>query len=254
MWHKVFLHKPLGVYTITLLLLVSSMIFTTWRSKTHRTERLHAHITPTDLQFVSSEHLSAYLDTQIRRPMIGQASWKTNTHRLETQLSAHPFIAQAQLYTHHDGDLHAVIQQHQPIARVIYPNGKNKYLTTTGTLLPLSKRYTAHVPLIYMSNHRTLSLQNFHHTPQSKQWLKLLLFIHSDNFWRAQVSEIHVSIAQELRLYTQISKQVVYLGAAESLSKKLRKLHLFYTEILPKKGWNKYDVVDLRFENQIVCK
>ena len=254
MLHKVFFQKPGGVYTVTLLLLGLAIIFTNWRSKHRRTWRIQAEITPTDLQFVNQEYLSKYLDTKARRPIIGQESEKMNTHRLEEYLSAHPFVEEAQLYTTQEGHLHATIHQHKPIARIIYPNGQNKYLTTSGTLLPLSQRYTARVPLVYMPKHYILTLEDWRRSPESMQWLKLLRLIYQHDFWRAQIAEVSINEAQELSLYTQISKQVVYFGTAESLREKLKKLHLFYTEILPKKGWNRYDIVDLRFENQIVCK
>ena len=34
---------------------------------------------------------------------------------------------------------------------------------------------------------------------------------------------------------------------------KFKKLELFYKNILPTKGWNYYESVNLKFKNQIVC-
>jgi cell division protein FtsQ len=58
----------------------------------------------------------------------------------------------------------------------------------------------------------------------------------------------------DLELQPQVTKQIVEFGKAEEVEKKFRKLMAFYKNILPYKGWNTYERVSLKFNDQIVCK
>ena len=51
----------------------------------------------------------------------------------------------------------------------------------------------------------------------------------------------------------QITKQKIYFGNTNDMEIKFKKLELFYKNILPTKGWNYYESVNLKFKNQIVC-
>ena len=57
-----------------------------------------------------------------------------------------------------------------------------------------------------------------------------------------------------IKMYTQVSKQVVEFGRPEEIEEKFKKLKIFYKEILPAKGWNSYDKVSVKFKDQIVCE
>ena len=44
------------------------------------------------------------------------------------------------------------------------------------------------------------------------------------------------------------------LGQPDFLEDKFKKLKKYYTAIVPEKGSGKYEVVDLRYKGQIVCR
>jgi cell division protein FtsQ len=58
----------------------------------------------------------------------------------------------------------------------------------------------------------------------------------------------------EYILYPQISRQRIYLGKPENIAVKLDKLSAFYNKIVPVKGWDAYEKIILKFDNQIVCE
>ena len=58
---------------------------------------------------------------------------------------------------------------------------------------------------------------------------------------------------QELNIIS-LAKQKIYFGNTDNMEIKFKKLELFYKNILPTKGWNYYESVNLKFKNQIVCK
>jgi len=84
--------------------------------------------------------------------------------------------------------------------------------------------------------------------------MKFLIFINNNDMWRAQIAQLSVSEDDELTLWPQVTKQLILFGHADEIDEKFKKLKLFYTEVLPKKGWNTYSYVNLKYKNQIVCK
>jgi len=51
-----------------------------------------------------------------------------------------------------------------------------------------------------------------------------------------------------------VTGQLVEFGAPEDYEAKFSKLMVFYKEILPQKGWTKYERVNLKFEGQVIAQ
>jgi cell division protein FtsQ len=86
------------------------------------------------------------------------------------------------------------------------------------------------------------------------QLMQLLKFIENDKFWKAQITQMNINNSGNIKMYTQVSKQVIEFGTPEEISEKFKKLKIFYKDILPYKGWNSYERVSVKFKDQIVCE
>jgi cell division protein FtsQ len=84
--------------------------------------------------------------------------------------------------------------------------------------------------------------------------MDVLEFIYKDEFWKAQITEIEIQRNGDLILYTQVSRQYVEFGKPEIVENKFARLKIFYKDILPRKGWNVYERVNLKFKDQIICE
>ena len=174
--------------------------------------------------------------------------------KIEKQIEAHRFINDAEVYLNLDGQLTIDVTQNRPLARILNPEGDDHYISTTGDILPVSSHYTARVPLLSFARGTGFSNENINNTPEGAALFSLLRITDSDEFWKAQIASISVNKSYELTLYPQVTKQLIRFGRAVDNEQKLRKLKVFYKEILPSKGWNTYTEVNLNFKNQIVCK
>ncbi len=173
---------------------------------------------------------------------------------LENRLKNHKFVSNTEVSTDFQGNLFVSITQSKPIARILRQDGPGAYVSNIGQVLPLSEKYTARVVLLSGDYTRKLWLDNLEETPYGQQLLELLLYIDQDPFWKAQIAEVSINRNGDIRLYPQVTRQVVEFGKAENIEEKFKKLMIFYTRILPAKGWNTYDRVSLKYSNQIVCE
>lgn len=185
--------------------------------------------------------------------VLGLTLKKLDLKTLESRVEEHPFIKNAQVYRDIKGNLLVKVEQAQPIARIFRHHEKDVYIDKDGTLIPTTPRHTARVPLIEME--RTFSWErNINETKYGRDILELLKYIEADDFWRAQIAQVVIQKDGEIKMLPQVTKQEIAFGKPSDLDRKFKKLKVFYKEILPNKGWNTYSMVNLKFENQIVCE
>jgi cell division protein FtsQ len=85
------------------------------------------------------------------------------------------------------------------------------------------------------------------------QIVKLVKFVEQDTFWSSQVAQISVTPDLQFELTPVLGTQKIVFGDTTNMKEKFTNLFAFYKKVLNRVGWNRYDVIDLRFKNQIVA-
>ncbi len=162
-------------------------------------------------------------------------------NELEKALKSNPMIKTAEVYVAVNGKLNAEIEQKIPIARV--STNASYYIDDEGSSMPLSKNYSARVPLVtgYVEKNNL------------KKIFKIARKINKDEFLKKHVFEIHQDINMNLYLRLRKCDFIVQLGDGEFLDKKINNLKAFYKQNQKNNTLNKYSQVNLQFENQVIC-
>lgn len=186
--------------------------------------------------------------------IVGESFTEINLKALETELYQNKFIRHAEVFKDLTGRLLINIDQSRPIARMMSTKMSDRYISNKGEVLPMSRRYTARVLLIDGAFADNAKLYDLNDTELGRKLMELLIFIESDKFWKAQIAQMSIDRKGNISMYTQVSKQQIEFGQPEDIEEKFRNLSVFYKEILPSKGWNTYNTVNVKFKNQIVCE
>ena len=162
-------------------------------------------------------------------------------NELEKALKSNPMIKTAEVYVAVNGKLNAEIEQKIPIARV--STNASYYIDDEGSSMPLSKNYSARVPLVtgYVEKNNL------------KKVFKIARKINKDEFLKKHVFEIHQDINMNFYLRLRKCDFIVQLGDGEFLDKKINNLKAFYKQNQKNNTLNKYSQVNLQFENQVIC-
>ena len=184
--------------------------------------------------------------------VVGVELSELSPKNLEERVEANPFVKDAQVFRDLKGNVQVRVEQSKPIARLITSEGDH-YIDTEGNVLPVNAKHTARV-LLVDSELSFVWEKNLFESTYGERVFELIEFIEKDDFWRAQIAQIVLLKNGEIELYPQVTKQKVVFGAPEDIDTKFQKLMTFYKEILPKKGWNSYKLVNLKFDNQIICE
>lgn len=204
--------------------------------------------------FIDQADVLALMNSEDQDYLLNSSLGSLNLKELETRIESHQFVNDAQAYMDLEGNLSIEVKQNRPLARVINPKGNDYYIGTQGDVLPESSHYTARVILVELESMDWLTEFNIRDAKGGEQVLELLEYIANDEFWNAQIAGVYIEGDVDLYLHPQVTKQIIEFGQAEKIENKFKRLNAFYKRILPYKGWNAYDTVNLKFKDQIVCK
>ncbi|MDH3652526.1 MAG: hypothetical protein OEQ53_22735 [Saprospiraceae bacterium] len=207
-----------------------------------------------DNYFLDEMEIKASLQTAVSGEFIGSSLRDLNLRAMELKLGHHKFVEVAQVFHDPKGNLTIRLYQSRPIARLLRPEKPDAYIGSEGQILPTSEDFTARVMVIGGPFVHTLAQNDLGTTHQGRSYLELLHFIEADPFLKAQIAQMQVDKNGEIIMYPQLSKQYVEFGMPTQIEEKFKKMMIFYQQILPDKGWNTYEKVNLKYENQIICE
>jgi len=160
---------------------------------------------------------------------------------MEKVLQANKMVKNAQVYLTVDGKLKSKIVQRKPIGRV---EAKTKfYVDDDGKRMPLSSSHSARVPII-TGKITGESLEDVY---------EILKYINEDEFLRKNVIGIHIEDIDKYQLKFRLENFVVNLGSIENLEEKFNNFKAFYAKANKDETLEKYAIVSLEFNNQVVC-
>ncbi|MFK8055704.1 MAG: cell division protein FtsQ/DivIB [Saprospiraceae bacterium] len=204
--------------------------------------------TPTGNFLIEGSDIQKRLDAGPHGALIGQSIDKLELSRLEEFLLEDPFVANADIYTGFDGKLNVSIIQCQPILRVHHRTGNDYYLGPNGEVLPLSKHDFARVPVL------TGDVPSFKEAISDSLTLEVFVLakaIDEDVLLSALIEQIDFRRGEYV-LVPKMGSADITLGGLDELDDKLHKLKAYIQGVLPEKGWDAYENVDLRYDNQVI--
>ena len=175
---------------------------------------------------------------------VGLKMEQIDLNKIESCLLKNKYIEQITCYKTPGGKVCLEVSQRCPILHVMSANGDNYYLDRHGKQMPKSS-YAAH--LVVVTGRVTPDFAR-------KNLMILGRFIADDPFWRQQIQQINVLESGNVELIPLVGEHIIYLGSPTNIQNKLDRMEKFYTEGLNKAGWNKYSMVNLEYDNQIICK
>lgn len=246
--------KAILIYGFSLVLILILFAFVSHRQDARICTKIQVQIEQKPgIYFITESDIIDQLTQGGADPITGKLRPEFDLIQLEKRLLKSPFIEDAQVSLDLAGNLVVAVTQPEPLVRWIEPGGRQGYLSMRGEKIPLSERYSARVPLFFGSlpwdenNNLKTSDTIF------SDLVQMLIFIKKDKFWNAQIAEIEMDRNKNLFLTPQVTAQIIEFGDAGNFEDKFKRLKVFYKHILPQKGWNAYQRVNVKFKDQIIC-
>ncbi|SRR6056297_231505 len=257
--------KQIGVWLAILGYIVIALSFVSEKRTGNICSKIQVHIKDSlEDKFVSEKYIKHFIH-DLDQKVLGQPIKKVNIQELEKSITQKPIIKNTEVYFTGTGILHIEVDQRNPIVRIINNKQQNYYLDKDGAIIPLSSYYASHVLVA------SGEIYEFFEVPRTN-WLKcpsenkekrnnsiceifeMAKFINADPFWKSQIEQIYLTREGEYELIPRVGAHLIKLGKYENFKEKMRNLKVFYKKGLNNVGWNQYLVINLKYDNQIICK
>ncbi len=196
-----------------------------------------------DEQFIDTEDIVKYVKEKGLDPT-GKQIKDINTNKIEEAILSNQLVKKADVFVTNNNAIRVSIEERKPVLRIISSVGDNYYIDDEGNKMPLSKYFTAYLPIA-----TGVIKEDFAKT----ELYKFALFLHNDKFWNAQIEQIIVLPGQDIELIPRVGEHRIVLGNLQEYKERLDKLLAFYENGLNQTGWNKYSIINLKFDKQVVC-
>lgn len=214
--------------------------FTSKRNAMRKIENIDIAFANKDNLFLTHQVVDNLLK-QNEKGVLNQPKSLINLQELEMAVQSHPMVETAQVSVGVVGDLKVSVIQRRPLAREYSKKGVF-YIDSKGEKMPLSKSYSARVPII---NNKNGSIN-------SKEVFPLIQKIDQDDFLKKLVVAVKRN-EEGYWLQTRFNKQEVLLGELNDTQKKLKKLKVFYNYMENDSLSTTFRKIDLQYNNQVVC-
>ena len=194
----------------------------------------------------------------------GRSLEEINIEEIEKAVANMSYVKSVEAYIEMDGEIHLLLTQRRPIARVYGITGKSFYIDQTGTIIPIRVAYPARVVIIsgYIDdafytgeNMDIMSPENdslFAESPLRNLY-KMVVKINNDTFLRDEITQINLKSDQSIHLIPLVGNHIIEMLTFKNLDKKMDKLKLFYKQGLKQSGWGRYKKINIEYKDQIVC-
>ncbi len=199
------------------------------------------------LFFVDDEDVTNSIKNFCEADLKGMPLNGVDFTNMEHKLESNPFIQSAEIYSSTKGAVHVDVRQREPLVRVVNNSGVSYYLDVNGEKIPTSFKFTARVVVA------TGNIENTDNPAILDGLMRLCRFIANDEFWKAQFEQIYVKQDGEFELVPKLGNHIIRLGSADDLERKFDKLMIFYKEVLKNFDADNYRIINLKYNNQIVC-
>ena len=207
--------------------------------------------------FLSANEIKNILQKKHLYPK-GKTLALVDPRTIEESLSQNTLIDHVQCYKTVSGTVGIIVSQKVPYVRIKTEDGKDYYLDANGEVMR-STNYTSDL-IIATGNISKWYAQNYISAASR--------YIMSHDFWKNQIEQINILPDKNFEIVPRVGNHIVCLGRLpESTDKekrekdiqefmdfKLKRLEKFYKYGLNEIGWNKYNYINLEFDNQIICK
>ena len=193
--------------------------------------------------FLTTAEVKRLLERQRQYPL-AQPMQFVSTRKMEEVLRQNPYVESVECYKTQNGHIRIELTQRRPVLHILADNGDNYYVDAHGGVLPYTR----------LGCNLLVATGRISRSYAQKRLAPIATQIAADRFWEQQTEQLNVLSDGTLELIPRVGDHVVYLGAPRDIPHKLGRVSKFYKYGLSHAGWDRYERINVEFDNQIICK
>mgnify|MGYP000311227405 CR=1 FL=1 len=244
------------IIRVSMLIGVAAFIFLIIMAKTNRAQNTVKNIVVNIDEwngnfFVTKSQVLALVNKNF--DILGKTLSGKDLEKIEQSLSVIPQVQKANAFLDNKGALTIKVDQRIPLFRVYNALGESFYVDENGIKFPVTENYAAKVPvatgLIIEPCYKNQKVQG----KQLKSIFKLIQEFKKNQLWNSLIGQININEKLQIELIPRIANATIIFGDDQNIEQKLKRLDVFYFEVLQKVGWDRYKVINIMYKDQVVC-
>jgi len=175
--------------------------------------------------------------------IVGKRMADIDASDIEEALCQSPYLENADLVKCQQGKVLIKVSQLVPVMRV-FDGDQSYYVNRAGKHMAATTYYHCDVPVVQ---------GHFTKRYPATRLLPLISYVEADSLLHSLVTMYQVRDTNNIIIVPEFSGHVINIGNADGFENKFAKLKLFYSEVLPKRGWNTFDTISVKWNHQIVA-
>lgn len=230
--------------------IIATLAFTSIESRNIKCSDIEVVYRKSDLVSVDKDKLIRMVKAADGK-LFSKTLEQINGEAIEAKIEKHPAIERADVYKlvvpgekGYKGVLVVKVKNREPVIRVIN-QGSNYFIDEEGKKFPVTAVYAKRIIVTTGSVSEKFA---------SEKLLPFVQYIGDNDFWSAQIEQIHVERNGNVLLSPLVGGHVIEMGDLDNYETKLRNLKAFYKQVLAEDKWDKYSKVSVKYNNQVVAK
>ncbi|MFM7566402.1 MAG: cell division protein FtsQ/DivIB [Flavobacteriales bacterium] len=257
-WIKISLF--LLLFSSGIVLMVAARKFE--RERVMKDPNIIVHVEGSEAFLNQKEILDRLVRARLITPRLRSQELKPRS--IETTLTSMEEIKTAQVYQGIGGSWVIEVWLRNPIARIFTENGQSFYLDSDGFIISKAEFHTARVLVISGNINEPLKGQNVPqiiNNPSLKNnrklddFYRISNYVCKDSVLQPLIGQVYLDKTGDFVLVPIVGDQKIVFGSAETeeeVENKFTRLKVFYQEVMPFEGWEKYEEINVKYEGQIV--
>lgn len=205
-----------------------------------------------EFMFLDKDDLVKIITKDGTDALRGKPLASINLGELEAAIAKNIWVRKAELFFDNNLMLHINVVEKEPLARIFTKTGASFYLDSSGGRLPLSNKMSVKLP-VFTNFPEVYGVYNKKDSALVHDVKLMSAYILHDDFWMAQVAQVNCDEAGCFEIVPMLGNHQILFGNGENYESKFKRLALFYKEVLSQTGIDKYAVLNVTYNNQVVA-
>lgn len=239
---KTLIYAILAIVIVVYMFIMVPVTNSAERNDTFKQLRIEV-VDPANTGFLTEADVNAVLgnlqgrmDTLRRRNL--------NTYEVQCRLNAFNRVENASCLQLNDGTLLVRVEPFDPVARVFDRKG-SVYVNAAGKRVKAAPGYHVDVPVV--------TTEAVADTTMVRKLLPILRVIKQDARANALVTSLRIDRRGDIIIIPGVVGHVINFGDTTLIDNKLERLHAFYRDVMPVRGWDAFDTISVKWNGRIVA-
>ena len=173
--------------------------------------------------------------------------------RIEKAVRVIPQVKNSNAYTDDKGNLNIKIEQRKPLMRVYNLLGQSFYVDENGIKFPVTSTFAAKVPIVTGNLVEACDTTVKIHSEELMKIFNTIQTVNKNKLWQAMIGQYIINEKGQIELIPRFGNCTILFGDDKNIEQKIKRLDVFYFDVLKKVGWDYYKVINIMYKNQVVC-